>query len=90
MDEARCMCYLFELICLFSIGNSCGAFHRTTEYFWIKYDLGQKYYAPHDRGSNTSPPDHDSTFHVTETPALTTWPSVISPVKMYKYNFLQK
>ena len=45
----------------------------------IKYDLGQKYYAPQDRpdqGSNSWPPDHDSTFHVTETPALTTWPSV--------------
>ena len=27
-------------------------------------------------GSNSWPPDHDSTFHVTETPALTTWPSV--------------
>ena len=24
-----------------------------------------------DRGSNSSPPDHDSTFHVTKTPALT-------------------
>ena len=37
-----------------------------------------------DRGSNSRPPDHDSTFHVTETstfhvtetPALTTRPSV--------------
>ena len=52
-------------------------------YFWFKYDLGQKYQAPQarpDRGSNSWPPDHDSTFHVTETPALynTTWPSVIS------------
>ena len=27
-------------------------------------------------GSNSWPPDHDSTFHITETPALTTWPSV--------------
>ena len=45
----------------------------------FKYDLGQKYQAPQvrpDRGSNSWPPDHDSTFHVTETPALTTWPSV--------------
>ena len=48
-------------------------------YFWLKYDLGQKYYAPQVRpnwGSKSLPPDHDSTFHVTETPALTTWPSV--------------
>ena len=39
--------------------------------FWFKYYLGQKYYAPHvrrDRGSNSWPPDHDSTFHFTETP----------------------
>ena len=48
-------------------------------YVWLKYDLGQKYYAPHvrhDRGSNSCHPDHDSTFHITETPALTTRPSV--------------
>ena len=44
-------------------------------YFWFKYDLGQKYYAPQvrpDRGSHSWPPDDDSTFHVTETPVLTT------------------
>ena len=50
------------------------------KYFWIKYDLlGQKSYASQIRpywGPNSSPPDHDSTFHVTETPALTTRPSV--------------
>ena len=37
-------------------------------YFWFKYDLGQKYYAPQvwpNRGSNSWPPDHDSIFHVT-------------------------
>ena len=37
--------------------------------FWIKYDLGQKYCAPQvrsNRGSNSWPSDHDSTFHVTE------------------------
>ena len=28
------------------------------------------------QSSNSRPPDHDSTFHVTETPALTTQPSV--------------
>ena len=41
----------------------------------------KEYYAPQvwpDRGLNSWPPDHDSTFHVTETPALTTWPSVTS------------
>ena len=41
----------------------------------VQYDLGQKYKAPQvrpDRGSNSQPPDHDSTLHVTETPALTT------------------
>ena len=47
---------------------------------WLK----QKYYAPQvrpDRGSNSWPPDHDSTFHVTEMPSLTTWPSVSSKKK---------
>ena len=48
-------------------------------YFWIKHDLGQKYYTPQvgpDRGSNSRLLEYDSTFHVTETLALTTWPSV--------------
>ena len=47
----------------------------------FKYDLGQKYSVHQDQpelGSNSWSPDHDSTFHVTETPALTTWPSVTS------------
>ena len=42
----------------------------STSIFWFKYDLGQKYYAPQVRpnqGSNSWPPDHDSTFYVTET-----------------------
>ena len=50
-----------------------------SRYFWFKYDSGQKDYTPRDRpdrGSNSWPPDHDSTFHVTDTPALTTRPSV--------------
>ena len=50
-------------------------------YYWFKYDLGHKYKAPQvrpNRGSNSWPLDHDSTFHVTETPVLTTWPSVTS------------
>ena len=32
------------------------------------------------RTHDLQPPDHDSTFHVTETPALTTRPSVTSTV----------
>ena len=44
-------------------------------YFWFKYDLGQKYYSPQVR---PRPPDHDSTLHITETPAPTTQPSVTS------------
>ena len=50
-------------------------------YFWFKYDLGQKYYTCQvqpDQGSNSWLPDHDSTLHVTETPVLTTRPSVTS------------
>ena len=50
-------------------------------YFWFKCDLGHKYHAPKVRpnwGSNSWPPDHNSTVHVTETPAVTTRPSVIS------------
>ena len=38
----------------------------------------QKYYAPHiqpDQSSNPCPSDHDSTFHVSETPILPTRPS---------------
>ena len=52
-------------------------------YFWFKYDLGQKYQAPQvqpDWGSNSLPPDHDSTLQVTETPALTTRPSMTSDI----------
>ena len=43
------------------------------------YSLGQKYHAPQvqpGRGLNSWPPNHDSTFHVTETPGITTRPSV--------------
>ena len=50
-------------------------------YVWFKYDLGQKYQAPQvrpDWGSNSWPPDHDSTFLVTEMPDVTTRPSVTS------------
>ena len=54
--------------------------------FFFKYNLGQKYYAPQvqpDRGSNSWPPDHDSTVHVTEIPALTTQPSVTSTLSRW-------
>ena len=47
---------------------------------WFKYDFGQKYHVPQVQpgwGLNSWPPDHDSTFHVTETP-ITTRPSVTS------------
>ena len=59
-----------------NVSNICS---KTIVSFWFKYDLEQKCHAPQvrpDRGSNSWPPDHDSTFHVTETPALTTRPSV--------------
>ena len=52
---------------------------------WFKYDLGQKYYSPQVRcewDSNSWLADPDSTFHVTETPALTTRPSVTAPVML--------
>ena len=54
-------------------------------YFWFKYDLAQKYYAHKvwpNRGSNSWPPDHDSTSHVTEMTALTTQPS-LTFIQMY-------
>ena len=58
-----------------SIGSTCMFFNallKQNKFFYVlfKYDLGQKYYAPQvrpDRGSNSRPPDHDSTLHVTET-----------------------
>ena len=49
------------------------------------------YYAPQvrpDWGPNSRHPDHDSTFHVTETPALTTWPLVTSK-EMYCHIILE-
>ena len=49
--------------------------------FIFLIQVGQKYNAPQvrpERGPNSWPPGHDSTFHVTEMPALTTWPSVTS------------
>ena len=42
-------------------------------YFRIKYDIDRHY--PHRVGFDLTIPDNDVTFHVTETPALTTWPS---------------
>ena len=44
-----------------------------------------------DRGSNSWPPDHDSTFHVTEMPALTTRPSSdLSSTKEYFHIFKRR
>ena len=58
----------------------CASFvHDLYLYFW--FNTRQKYYPPQvwsDQGSNSWLPDHDSTFHITEMPALTTWPSVTS------------
>ena len=42
-------------------------------YFWNKYNLGLKFYAPQvrpDKGLNLWPPDRGSIFHVTETPCF--------------------
>ena len=53
-------------------------------YFWFKHVLGQKYHTPQvwpNQGSNSWPPYHDRTVHVTEMPALTTRSSVTSPAK---------
>ena len=50
----------------------------------FQYDLGQKYNAPQvrpDRGLNSWPPDHASTFHVTKMPAVTTQPPVKSELQ---------
>ena len=48
-------------------------------YVWFKYDLGQKYHTPQvqpGQGLNSWPLDHESIFHVTGTPAITTRPPV--------------
>ena len=49
--------------------------------FWFKYYLGHVNQTPQvqpNQGSNSWPPDHDSTFYITEMTALTTWSSVSS------------
>ena len=58
---------------------NCNTLHNF--WVWFKYNLGEKYPAPQVQphwGLNSWPPDHDSTFHVTETPAITTRPSATS------------
>ena len=66
---------------------------RLREIFWFKYDLGRKYYAAFQVqlhwGSNSWPPDHDSTFHVTETLVLITQPSVTCCQSTLLCSFLQ-
>ena len=82
IEIVRIIFMLFLVLCNVPLEWTCWTFRRIDLYWWIKYDLGQKYYAPQvrpDWGSNSWPPDHDSTFHITEMPALTTWPSMISP-----------
>ena len=52
--------------------------------FFFQALCWQKYYIPKvwpDQGSNLWPRDRDSTFHVTEAPALATRPSVTSRLK---------
>ena len=46
----------------------------------VQVQLGTEVLFQPDQGSNSRPPDHDSTLHVTEMPALTTRPSVMLPV----------
>ena len=47
---------------------------------WLRTEVPRTPSSP-DRGSNSWPPDHDSTVHVTEAPALTTRPSASWPSK---------
>ena len=51
---------------------------HTKEYVWIKYDLDRSTTHPKLDLTGVQPhdlePDHGSTFHVTETPFLTTLP----------------
>ena len=73
-----------KIRCSFSKNSKCkNGTGLSTKYVWFKYDLEQKYHTPQvqpGRGLNSWPPDHDSTFHVTETPAITTRPSVTSAI----------
>ena len=46
----------------------------------LSYELGRSTKVPPNPGSNSFPPDHDSTFHVIKMPAITTWPSVTSNI----------
>ena len=87
MDRCRsaCQCTTFNAVlrqnslCLEQMFTYTGS----TLYFWLRHDLGEKYHAPQvrpDRGVSSWSPDHayDSSFHVNETSALTTHPSVTS------------
>ena len=60
-------------------GGGGGRERELRDLFWFKCDLGQKHQAPQVRpywSLKSWPWDHDSTFHVTEPPALTTQSSV--------------
>ena len=82
------------LDCIMSPVSKCITLRYAKDYIkyvWFKYNLGQKYQASQGRpdwGSNSWPPDHDSTFHVTETPALTTRPSVTYRLSCHQWNSL--
>ena len=55
--------------------------HVQLQQSYVVFCSSTTYYAPKvqpDRGSNSWPPAHDSTFHVTEMHALATQPSVIA------------
>ena len=61
---------LISVIIIINIAH-IGIWKHNIFFFWITYDLGQKYYTPQvrpDWGSNSWPLDHNSIFHATETP----------------------
>ena len=62
-------------------------YHIVIFNFLVQVRLRQKYHARQvgpNWGSNPSPPDHDRTFYVTGTPALTTQPSVTNHIDAKK------
>ena len=79
MGEA-CM---YTKLSMLLIKSKSGVQINCFKVFLAQVQLRQKYYAPQVRpyqDSNPWLPDHDSTFHVTETPALTIWPAVTCQV----------
>ena len=71
----------------FGLGQDWPAYWCSINLFLVQVRLRKKYYASQlqaDWGSNSWPPDHVSTFHVTGMP-LTTRPSVIWHVRRVFY-----